>query len=99
MHHADDSHAGARGRDVAGVRGGAAAVARGSPRAGGGGGVRGRVGRRLGVWASKYNDRAVLSCRKVGLSHENVSMAVLCQPVVQSQYAFVLHTTSRNWHP
>jgi alpha-glucan,water dikinase len=47
-----------------------------------------------GVWASKYNERAVLSCRKAGLSHENVSMAVLCQPVVQSQYAFVLHTTN-----
>ena len=47
-----------------------------------------------GVWASKYNERAVLSCRKAGIKHEDVSMAVLCQPVVQAQYAFVLHTTN-----
>ena len=47
-----------------------------------------------GVWASKYNERAVLSCRKAGLKHEDVSMAVLCQPVVQARYAFVLHTTN-----
>ena len=47
-----------------------------------------------GVWASKYNERAVLSCRKAGLTHEDVSMAVLCQPVVQARYAFVLHTTN-----
>ena len=47
-----------------------------------------------GVWGSKYNERAVLSCRKAGIKHEDVSMAVLCQPVVQSQYAFVLHTTN-----
>ena len=47
-----------------------------------------------GVGGSKYNERAVLSCRKAGLKHEDVSMAVLCQPVVQSQYAFVLHTTN-----
>ena len=47
-----------------------------------------------GVWGSKYNERAVLSCRKAGIKHEDVSMAVLCQPVVQAQYAFVLHTTN-----
>ena len=47
-----------------------------------------------GVWGSKYNERAVLSCRKAGIKHEDVSMAVLCQPVVQSKYAFVLHTTN-----
>ena len=47
-----------------------------------------------GVWASKYNERAVLSCRKAGLTHEDVSMAVLCQPVVQARYAFVLHTVN-----
>jgi alpha-glucan,water dikinase len=46
------------------------------------------------VWASKYNERAVLSCRKAGLTHEDVSMAVLCQPVVQARYAFVLHTVN-----
>ena len=51
-----------------------------------------------GVWASKYNERAVLSCRKAGLTHEDVSMAVLCQPVVQARYAFVLHTVNPQTH-
>lgn len=32
-----------------------------------------------GVWASKWNDRAFLACKKAGLQHENLSMAVLCQ--------------------
>ena len=45
-----------------------------------------------GVWASKYNERAVLSCKKAGLNHEDLNMAVLCQPVVRAKYAFVLHT-------
>jgi alpha-glucan,water dikinase len=46
----------------------------------------------LGVWASKYNERAVLSCKKASLKHADLSMAVLCQPVVRARYAFVLHT-------
>ena len=46
------------------------------------------------VWASKYNDRAYLSCKKVGLDFEAVSMAVLCQRVVPAQYAFVIHTSN-----
>ncbi|CEG00106.1 Pyruvate phosphate dikinase,PEP/pyruvate-binding [Ostreococcus tauri] len=48
----------------------------------------------LGVWASKYNERAVLSCRKASLNHADLSMAVLCQPVVRARYAFVLHTVN-----
>jgi len=44
------------------------------------------------VWASKYNERAVLSCKKAGLNHDDLNMAVLCQPVVNAKYAFVLHT-------
>jgi alpha-glucan, water dikinase len=46
------------------------------------------------VWASKYNDRAYLSCKKVGLDFNAVSMAVLCQRVVPAQYAFVIHTAN-----
>ncbi|CAG9462085.1 unnamed protein product [Pedinophyceae sp. YPF-701] len=47
-----------------------------------------------GVWASKFNDRAYYSCRKVGLNFMDVRMAVLVQRVVPAQYAFVLHTTN-----
>ncbi|KAI3430517.1 hypothetical protein D9Q98_005110 [Chlorella vulgaris] len=46
------------------------------------------------VWASKYNDRAFLSCRKVGINFDDVRMAVLCQRIVPAQYAFVIHTTN-----
>jgi hypothetical protein len=37
------------------------------------------------VWASKYNDRAFVSTRKVGISFDDVRMAVLCQRVVPAQ--------------
>ncbi|KAK2077624.1 hypothetical protein QBZ16_004470 [Prototheca wickerhamii] len=47
-----------------------------------------------GVWASKYNDRAFYSCRKVGLRFDDVRMAVLCQRVVPAKYAFVIHTAN-----
>ncbi|KFM28490.1 Alpha-glucan water dikinase, chloroplastic [Auxenochlorella protothecoides] len=46
------------------------------------------------VWASKYNDRAFYSCRKVGLRFDDVRMAVLCQRVVPVRYAFVIHTAN-----
>ncbi|PRW33076.1 alpha-glucan water chloroplastic [Chlorella sorokiniana] len=46
------------------------------------------------VWASKYNDRAYVSTRKVGLSFDDVRMAVLCQRIVPAQYAYVIHTTN-----
>jgi alpha-glucan,water dikinase len=45
-----------------------------------------------GVWASKYNDRAYYSLKKVGLDFDSVRMAVLVQRVVKPQYAFVIHT-------
>jgi len=46
------------------------------------------------VWASKWNERAVLSGGRAGLSHNALQMAVLCQEVVPAQYAFVAHTTN-----
>ncbi len=45
-----------------------------------------------GVWASKYNERALLSMRKVGLDFRDLRMAVLVQRVVPATYAFVIHT-------
>lgn len=44
------------------------------------------------MWASKWNERAVLSLRRAGLSHAALQMAVLCQEVVPAAYAFVAHT-------
>jgi len=44
------------------------------------------------VWASKWNDRAVLSRRSRQIPHDAVRMAVLIQEVVPADYAFVLHT-------
>eukprot|EP00891_Asterochloris_glomerata_P007880 jgi/Astpho2/7880/e_gw1.00117.125.1_t len=44
------------------------------------------------VWASKYNDRAFLSMKKVGLNFLDLRMAVLVQRVVPAAYAFVIHT-------
>lgn len=45
-----------------------------------------------GVWASKFNDRAYYSMRKIGLSLDNLRMAVLVQRIVSPSYAFVIHT-------
>ena len=45
-----------------------------------------------GVWASKYNERALLSMRKVGLDFRDLRMAVLVQRIVPAAYAFVIHT-------
>ncbi|KAJ7953577.1 alpha-glucan water dikinase, chloroplastic [Quillaja saponaria] len=44
------------------------------------------------VWASKWNERAYFSTRKVKLDHNYLSMAVLVQEVVNADYAFVIHT-------
>lgn len=44
------------------------------------------------VWASKWNDRAFLSRRRLGLPHEKLQMAVLVQQVVRADFAFVIHT-------
>mmetsp|Transcript_14068 Transcript_14068/g.23270 ORF Transcript_14068/g.23270 Transcript_14068/m.23270 type:complete len:344 (+) Transcript_14068:1158-2189(+) len=46
----------------------------------------------VGVWASKWNERAFASRCRVGLSHSSLYMAVLIQPVINAAYAFVLHT-------
>ncbi|KAG8654882.1 hypothetical protein MANES_05G189000v8 [Manihot esculenta] len=44
------------------------------------------------VWASKWNERAYVSCRKANLNHDNLRMAVLIQEVISGDYAFVIHT-------
>ncbi|KAL6297180.1 hypothetical protein ACE6H2_005322 [Prunus campanulata] len=44
------------------------------------------------VWASKWNERAFISCRKANLDHENICMAVLVQEIICADYAFVIHT-------
>jgi alpha-glucan,water dikinase len=46
------------------------------------------------VWASKWNDRAILSRRNMGLKDEDLFMSVLIQPVVEADYAFVIHTAN-----
>jgi alpha-glucan, water dikinase len=48
----------------------------------------------IGVWASKFNDRAYFSMKKVGLNFMDLRMAVLVQRVVPAQYAFVIHTVN-----
>ena len=44
------------------------------------------------VWASKYNERAYTSTKRVGLDYDSISMSVLVQQVVDAKYAFVIHT-------
>ncbi|XP_042987360.1 alpha-glucan water dikinase 2 isoform X2 [Carya illinoinensis] len=44
------------------------------------------------VWASRWNERAFISCKKANLNHDNLCMAVLVQEVICGQYAFVTHT-------
>ena len=44
------------------------------------------------VWASKWNERAYLSRKAVGLSHADLHMAVIVQEVVEAEYSFVVHT-------
>lgn len=46
------------------------------------------------VWVSKYNDRAYVSTRKVGINFDDVRMAVLVQRVIPARYAFVIHTVN-----
>ncbi|XP_010553614.1 PREDICTED: alpha-glucan water dikinase, chloroplastic [Tarenaya hassleriana] len=46
------------------------------------------------VWASKWNERAYFSTRKVRLDHDYLCMAVLVQEIVNADYAFVIHTTN-----
>lgn len=44
------------------------------------------------VWASKWTDRAWLSRRAQNIPDADLSMAVLLQPIVPADYAFVLHS-------
>ncbi|XP_010254601.1 PREDICTED: alpha-glucan water dikinase 2 isoform X2 [Nelumbo nucifera] len=44
------------------------------------------------VWASKWNERAYISCRKASLNHDHLCMAVLVQEIISADYAFVIHT-------
>ncbi|WOL20108.1 alpha-glucan water dikinase 2 isoform X2 [Canna indica] len=44
------------------------------------------------VWASKWNERAYVSCSKAKLNHDDLCMAVLVQEVISADYAFVMHT-------
>lgn len=46
----------------------------------------------LKVWASKFNERAHLAVRKIGVAPQQIFMSVLIQEVVKAQYAFVIHT-------
>jgi alpha-glucan,water dikinase len=46
------------------------------------------------VWASKWNLRAYLSRRTLGIPHEDLLMAVLIQEAVRPDYAFVIHTVN-----
>lgn len=46
------------------------------------------------VWASKFNERAFLSTKKIGISLKQLYMAVLIQKIVSAQYAYVIHTTN-----
>eukprot|EP00828_Plagiopyla_frontata_P024545 TRINITY_DN3133_c0_g1_i3.p1 TRINITY_DN3133_c0_g1~~TRINITY_DN3133_c0_g1_i3.p1 ORF type:complete len:644 (+),score=72.26 TRINITY_DN3133_c0_g1_i3:1109-3040(+) len=44
------------------------------------------------VFASKFNERAYISTKKIGITLDQIRMAVLIQPIVQAEYAFVIHT-------
>ncbi|KAG9440143.1 hypothetical protein H6P81_020308 [Aristolochia fimbriata] len=44
------------------------------------------------VWASKWNERAYVSCRKAKLNHNDLCMALLVQEIISADYAFVIHT-------
>ncbi|KAK1554436.1 hypothetical protein Q3G72_012125 [Acer saccharum] len=44
------------------------------------------------VWASKWNERAYISCRKANINHSDLCMAVLIQEIICADYAFVIHT-------
>lgn len=46
------------------------------------------------VWASKWNERAYYSTRKVKLDHNFLCMSVLVQEIINADYAFVIHTTN-----
>jgi len=49
----------------------------------------------LGVWASLWNRRAVLSRRNAGIRNESTAMAVLIQEMLVPELSFIMHT----WNP
>ena len=44
------------------------------------------------VWASKYNEGVYIAISKVGISIEEIKMSILCQKIIPSEYAYVIHT-------
>ena len=46
------------------------------------------------VWASTWNERAFIACRKAAIDPRRIQMCVLVQKIVEAQYAFVLHTVN-----
>ena len=46
------------------------------------------------VWASKFNERAFLATKKIGVTLDQVYMAVLIQRIVKAEYAYVIHTVN-----
>jgi alpha-glucan,water dikinase len=46
------------------------------------------------VWGSKWNERAYLSRKSLGVPHDNLLMAVLVQEVIGAEYSFVIHTVN-----
>lgn len=46
------------------------------------------------VWASKFNERAFLATKKIGVTLHSVFMAVLVQRVIPAEYAYVIHTSN-----
>ncbi|KAK9108139.1 hypothetical protein Syun_024150 [Stephania yunnanensis] len=50
--------------------------------------------KKVEVWASKWNERAYFSTRKVKLNHDYLCMAVLVQEIINADYAFVIHTSN-----
>jgi phosphoglucan, water dikinase len=46
------------------------------------------------VWASLWNKRAVMARAGMGIAHDQAHMAVLIQPLLSPEYAFVIHTVN-----
>jgi alpha-glucan,water dikinase len=46
------------------------------------------------TWASKFNERAFLSTRKLGIRIDQIFMAVLVQKIIPAEHAYVIHTTN-----
>ena len=46
------------------------------------------------VWASTWNERAFIACRKADIDPRRIQMCVLLQKLVEAQYAFVLHSVN-----